>query len=98
MNLPTLETIETVNFLPKQDFLSTALEMLREMFWQAPSDSILKLRFEKGAGGFVGMLQIHAMHKSFSATAGSENAQSVVGELREQMITQLRDWKRTRVF
>lgn len=98
MNFPTADAIETVNFSPKQELLLPALAMLREVFWEAPSDAILKLRFEKGSSGFVARLQVNAMQGNFSASAGSDSAVGLLASLQEQISSQLREWKKRRVF
>lgn len=97
-SFPSTDAIETVNFHPQQDFLRIAQSMLWEVFWQAPSDAILKVRFEKRATGFEGLLQVSGVQKSFSARSRAENLLSLPEILCRQMCSQILEWKKTRVF
>lgn len=97
-DLPIKEAIETINFSPSEDFLRVAEGMLRQVFWEAPSDSVLRLRFRKEEDGFMGLLQIRGLQKNFLAKVSSHSLQKIPEILHKKMSSQLMEWKKNRNF
>jgi len=97
-NFPKKAEIETINFYPTKDFIKEAQDMLWKIFWQAPSDSILKLKFRKNTKGFVGLLQVRAMQKSFCTKVNSQRLDLLPEILQDKMSLQLMEWKKARTF
>lgn len=77
----------------QKNFIEQTLERLRDL---SPSSSKLTLNFDKKESGLRGFLTIKSFEISFFSTSSGSDPVDIIMKLKEDLETQLLDWKRTR--
>ncbi len=89
---------EFVGFEPSAGVISRVSEQLSRVFGESPSDSTAFTLIKKTSFGFEGSLKIRSAAGTFVAHVIGDDPLSVVRRLSRKIRSQLRLWKRERIF
>lgn len=93
-----LRKFEFIGFEPSAGVIARAKEHLGRVFGESPSDSTTFAFIKKTARGFEGCLQVRSAAGTFVAHVIGDDPLSVVRRMSRKVRSQLRIWKRDRVF